>query len=382
MAGAALALFACSSSDFNTPTLLNKVRILGIKADPPQPALGASTTLSALVYQPPPSVDGGTAAVSLTGYSWSWCPLATSSIDGFKCPIDQEAANQLFASLGIVGAPPLALPAPSAGEPDTATFTNPFPAPLLARLCTYGLGATSGSPGAKFACTIAGFPITISLVVHTSTGDLPAAFFVYLPINDAIPANLNPVVKGIKIFDHQLDQAGTQEVPLNFRVPVLLDMDSSSAEVLHDPNEVLPPDLYPPPDPNNPPLRPNIAHYEHLTMSWYAECGDFGANGLGGDRTTYLGDPNNLNSQFGTAVENTWNIPKAEGCPIEYARMIVVVRDNRGGVTWTSGVAHVVGSLSDAGVFDAAEADDVAPDAGPLDSEQADSTDDVLEATP
>ena len=378
IAGVALALLACSSSDFNTPTLLNKVRILAIQADPAQPALGASTTLRALVYQPPVA-DGADAGVAVTGYSWSWCPLATSSADGFACPIGQDAANQLFASLAISDAPPLDL---GTGETASTTFTNPFPASLLASLCTYGLPATSGSPGAKFACTIAGFPITISLVVHTSTGDLPAVFFVYLPINDAIAANLNPVVKGIKIFDHQLDQAGTQEVPLNFRVPVLLDMDSSSAEVLHDPNEVLPPDLYPPTDPNNPPLRPNVAPFEQLTMSWYAECGDFGANGLGGDRTGYLGDPNNLNSQFGTAVENTWNIPKAEGCPIEYARMIVVVRDSRGGVAWTSGVAHVVGSLSDAGVSDAAEADDVAPDAGPLDSEQADSTDDVLEATP
>jgi hypothetical protein len=380
MAGAALAILACSSSDFNTPTLLNKVRILAIKADPAQPALGESTTLSALVYQPPVA-DGADAGVAVTGYSWSWCPLATSSADGFACPIGQDAANQLFANLGITDAPLLALPA-DAPTGETATFKNPFPFALLANLCVYGLPATSGSPGAKFACTIAGFPITINLVVHTSTGDLPAVFFVYLPVNDAIAANLNPVVKGIKIFDHQLDQAGTQEVPLNFRVPVLLDMDSSSAEVLRDPNDVLPPSKYPPPDPNNPPLRPNIAPYEHLTMSWYAECGDFGANGQGGDRTTYLGDPNNLNSQFGTAIENTWNIPKAEGCPIEYARMIVVVRDSRGGVAWTSGKAHVVDSLSDAGVSDALEADDVAPDAGALDSEQADSTDDVLEATP
>jgi hypothetical protein len=78
MAAALLALVACSPSGFNTPTLLNKVRILAIQADPPQPALGASTTLSALVYQPPPSADAGTAGASVTGYSWSWCPLATS----------------------------------------------------------------------------------------------------------------------------------------------------------------------------------------------------------------------------------------------------------------------------------------------------------------
>ena len=41
IAGVALALLACSRSDFNTPTLLNKPRILAIQAEPPQPALGA-----------------------------------------------------------------------------------------------------------------------------------------------------------------------------------------------------------------------------------------------------------------------------------------------------------------------------------------------------
>jgi hypothetical protein len=380
MAGAALALLACSSSDFNTPTLLNKPRILAIKADPAQPALGASTTLSALVYQPPVA-DGADAGVSVTGYSWSWCPLATSSADGFTCPISQDAANQLFASLGVTGAPLLTLP-----DGETAKFTNPFPAPVLANLCVYGLAATSGSPGANFACTIAGFPITINLVVHTTVAgepkDLAAVFFVYLPINDAVAANLNPLVNGIKVFDHQLDQMGTQEVPRNFGVPVFLVMDSPSAEQLPDPNDVLPPSKYPPPDPKYPPLGPNIAPYEQLTMSWYAECGDFGANGLGGDRTGYLGDPNNPNSQFDVALENTWNIPKTEGCPIDYASLFVVVRDNRGGVAWTSGKAHVVDSLSDAGVADAAEADDVAPDAENLDSEEAGSADAVLESTP
>jgi hypothetical protein len=382
MAAALLALVACSPSGFNTPTLLNKPRILAIKADPAQPALGASTTLSALVYQP----SGADAGVSVTGYSWSWCPLATSSLDGYACPISQDAgqdvANQLFASLGVTGAPPLDL-----GTGETATFTNPFPAALLANLCEHGLGAKPGSPAASFKCTIAGFPITISLVVQTTAGDLPAVFLVYLPVNDAIAANLNPVVGGISIktngADHQLDPAGTQEVPLNSKVPVSIAMEISSAEDLPDPNTVLPPPASQDPNNhNNPYLLPNTAPYEHLNLSWYAECGDFGANGLGGDRTTYLGDPNNLNSQFGTAIENTWNIPKTEGCPIDHARMIVVVRDNRGGVAWTSGKAHVVDALSDAGVSDALEADDVALDVGVPDSEAADSADAVLESTP
>jgi len=123
MAGVALALLACSRSDFNTPTLLNKPRILAIQAEPPQPALGASTTLRALVYQPPLG-DGGTAGVT---YSWSWCPLPMSATDPSQCPIDQAVASQLFASLPGV-------PALDLGSGETATFTNSFPASMLASL--------------------------------------------------------------------------------------------------------------------------------------------------------------------------------------------------------------------------------------------------------
>ena len=49
---AALALLGCGNRNFNRPDLLNEPRILAIQAEPPQPTIGASTTLHALVYQP------------------------------------------------------------------------------------------------------------------------------------------------------------------------------------------------------------------------------------------------------------------------------------------------------------------------------------------
>ena len=386
MAGAALAFFACSPSGFNTPTLLNKVRVLAMQADPAQPALGASTTLRALVYQPPPSADAG---VSVTGYSWSWCPLPMSPTNISQCPIaptDQSAADQLSASVGVTGAPPLDL-----GAGETATFTNPFPAALLANLCMNGLtaglagsdvgtGASKATGGASFDCTIAGFPITVVLVVHTSAGDLPAVFNVYLPVNDSIAPNLNPVVGGISVtvdkIDRPLDQAGTQEVLLNSSVPVNIDVPASSSEVQPDPKDVVS-------DPTKLTNLPVAGTTEQLDMSWYDECGDFGANGLGGRRTGYLGDPTNANSTFENAKQNTWNIPK-DGCAIDHPRMTVVVRDNRGGVAWTSGAAHVVGSLSDAGAPDSPQIDSGEPaiDAGAADSEEADSADAEQESAP
>ena len=397
IASAALALFACSKSGFNTPTLLNKGRVLAIKAEPPQPALGASTTLSKLVYLPPPPpapapADGADAGVSVTEWDWSWCPLPMSAADPAKCPIGQPEAAQLFAGISDVPVPPLYL-----GRGETATFTNPFPAPILASLCRRELDAIPAlaAPGASnrelvangglsFACTVAGFPITVKLVrtiVDTSTGDskqdLPAVFTVYLPINDAIPANVNPVLNSISVTvngsDHQLDEAGSQGILPNSSVPVVLDMDPNSSELLPNPNDVLPP----PPDPNLPPyLSPNDNPEEKLDMSWYAECGDFGGKGLGGRRTGYLGNPTDPHSTFESALRNTWNIPK-EGCSASSARIriTVVVRDSRGGVDWLERFVHLVDPNSDGGWFDSQEADgSQAPpesDAGTSDLQEA-----------
>jgi hypothetical protein len=388
MVGAALAFFSCSRSGFNTPTLLNKVRVLAIRADPPQPALGAATTLSKLVYQPLPSADGGTPEVAVTGYDWWWCPLPMSSTDPAQCPIDQDTANQLFAGISDVPVPLLYL-----GAGETATFTNPFPAPILASLCERKLdaipavaaagrsnGALVANGGLTFACTVAGFPITVILVVHTSAGDLPAVFNVYLPVNDSIPANQNPLVSSISVTvngsDYQLDQAGSQGILRNASVPVVIAMDQDSSEFLPNPDDVLPP----PPDSNQPPYLPvNDKPRERLDMSWYAECGDFGGNGLGGRRTGYLGDWPDPKATFDTALHNTWNIPKPEDYPGTSARITVVVRDNRGGVKWVSGVVQLgnTNSAPDGGGFDSQEADSSqvapVPDAGWPDLQEADS---------
>jgi hypothetical protein len=386
VAGTALAIAGCSSSDFNTPTKLNKVRILAIQAEPPQPALGATTTLRALVYQPP-SVDGG--AAEEIHYSWSWCPLATSSINGYACPIDQPAADQLFA--GVPGVPPLDL-----GSGETASFTNPFPSAILASLCegktdaipalaaaASAMGALTAGGGLNFSCTIAGFPITVMVVVHAPGADLPAVFRVYLPVNDNLAPNSNPVVDDIKVkvkdAYHLLDQAGTQGIPFNVAQPVAVDMALSNSEPVPDPNDVLPN----PDDPNKAYVPSYGATSERLNLNWYAECGDFGGEGLGGDATGYI--PGDQYSTFELATQNTWNIPKSEGCPAYLDRIIVVAIDGRGGVGWVGGVVHLGDTTSapDAGEPDGQEADtgELVPDAGTLDSGELDEADTLPEST-
>jgi hypothetical protein len=86
-------------------------------------------------------------------------------------------------------------------------------------------------------------------------------------------------------------------------------------------------------------------HYEHLDIAWYAEAGDFTGDGKE-ENTGYLptawpaGQDNKPNADdlanFAFNTTNTWDPPKFEDYRHDTARIIIVVRDGRGGVTWTS----------------------------------------------
>lgn len=299
-----VALGACNPA-FNTPEKLEAARVLGIAADPPQPAVGASTSLQPLVYVP----DGE--AVSL---SWSWCPLPTVPDDDFACPVDQAAADALFANLGVV-APPLDL-----GMGDSASLLNAFPPDMAAALCSSG---SSISP-VPFSCGSTGLPITIRLVVHSARGDLPAVTNVFLPVDPSLPPNQNPLIAGLTLGDpaQALDGSGSLTVARGAHMPVRALIDEASSESLASPDA-------------------DGKLFERLSLSWFVEGGDFGAHGLGGPRTGYLGDPNDPASPFAAALDNTWNTPSAADFPGDTVRIVVVVRDCRGGVAWTDGMVHL-----------------------------------------
>jgi hypothetical protein len=371
MASAALALVGCAE-DFDTSDMLKHLRILAIQAEPPQPATGQSTTLRALVYQPPAS---GVAdrEEAVTGYHWSWCPTATSPEDLSKCPVDQNMADMLFA--GIPGVPPLDL-----GTNETATFTNPFPSSLLAALCQkdYSVlpalnqalsdqGGLANNAASIFRCEIGGFPITIQLVMDAMVAgkpkQFPAIFKIFLPTNDAVPPNHNPVVGAISLreagIDYPVDEAATWSVVRDGEAIVHLDVPLSSSEPL--PNWQ---DVHMLKDPHH---QPN----EQLTVFWFTEGGIF--NGKLGEETTmyYGGDPNDPVSPFSSLLENKFEAFKADKYQGATARFYMVVRDLRNGVSWTTGVVRLVDSPEsrDGGMPDRPADAEAPPDATPPDSE-------------
>lgn len=409
---ATLVLFGCSSNNFNTPQLLNIPRVLAIQAEPPQPQVGAATALRTLVYLPPG--DPGENA----SYAWSWCPLPTSSNDNYKCPIDQAQFDAIYASFGL-GA---AAPSLDLGTGKTATLVNPFPASILAGLCSGDIrffpGATNpvtlspdGGGKSMFTCPTgnSGFPVTIKLTIGpTSTGNLDAVYLVYLPTDDTVPGNLNPIIGGVQATwpgapdgGASVDGSNQPEagVPADAEAPALdagdqmpdggapvLDAgepapdtaeaspagstaeDAGSASpqvdasggtvdplygvVLDDANSTLlprqkriqlhaqlPTGSSEPLTPAQVAVDPNHRTTEKLDLAWFAEAGDFGSNGNGGHRTGFLGFPDDIDSPFAGATDNTWTLPKFESYGGSTAKLIVVVRDNRGGIAWTTGSA-------------------------------------------
>jgi hypothetical protein len=414
-----LALVACGNRDFNKPSLLNEPRILAVKAEPPQPSAGVTTTLSTLLYQPENLKPGQCPNPVTTTSKWSWCPMpmvADSVANTFKCPFPEDSFKQLYAALGAGDPPPYEL-----GSGETMAFTNPFPAPLLHALCRGDIGSTlsdspdggtsaAGSGKSVFSCDLPatdyntqnakdthpiGFKITIKVEVTPACPDLlPAGFSplialyaLHLPTDDGIPGNQNPVLSGIFATDNVTtildggttappsesdstdggvasDDGGTAaaldggqnstdaaeslpdgSVPLeddpvvkvnrNKHVGLRLDIAIETAEHLTVPSTI-----------DYDSEKKLTRHYEHLDFGWYAEAGDFTGRGKG-HNTGYLPTalpagqlddrPSQLDQDhFLFNITNTWDAPKSEDYPRTTSRIIVVVRDGRGGVAWTS----------------------------------------------
>jgi len=421
----AITLLACEDRNFNKPALLDKPRILAVRADPPQPSFGVATTLSTLLYQPP--LDHLTADLcptpGPTTYHWSWCPWPMSAGTDYQCPFPEDDFKQLYASLGLGTPPPYAL-----GDGEAVSFTNPFPAPLLYALCRGdigsslgGVGSTSGGPDAGtgrsvFNCDLPaedyntpnasdthpiGFKVTIKVeiipscpsVLPTGFNPLTAVYTLHLPTNDAIPVNQNPVLDGIWVTDYWSkdfdsgvggDNGGTSDggiasddgggsaavdggddlrdggtgnngpdgsvalddersvtVKRDKHVGLKLDMDINTAEHLAVPSTI-----------DYDSTHKLTRHYEHLDIAWYAEAGDFTGEGKG-ENTGFLptawpagqdnapsANPDDLAS-FDFNTTNTWDLPRHEDYKHDTARIIIVLRDGRGGVTWSSKLVNL-----------------------------------------
>ncbi|MEO5767516.1 MAG: hypothetical protein ABIS92_04125 [Polyangia bacterium] len=289
---------------FDPVARLTKLRVLALRAEPINPQLGELVTLEPLIYAPPEM-----AGQPFT-YSWSWCPYLGSANDGYACPLDDASLHAMGREVGVSEIPSLAL-----GTDGTATFRNPFPSTVLAALCDEGFEAIPSE------CD-GGFPIRIKFSVAVGEARQTATTLIRLPTAAGVPPNTNPA----------FDAAG----------PPLTALVDGVEQPIDDQAAVSAPRL------KETKLRAHVADLESetyvgrdedgapaslregLTLSWYVETGDVAADAF---HTGYFPGTTQI-EQF---LSNSWTPEQKADYPRDQARIIVVLRDNRGGVAWTSG---------------------------------------------
>lgn len=130
----ALALTACVGRRFEPASVVNKFRVLGMQAEPPELRPSGTTTVR-LLTSTPNDED--------VHYRWDWCPFATSGGNYFECPVTQQQLEEQGGGVFV-------LPDFDLGTDDHATLAYPLPHPMLVAFCKALAQATvdaaEGSP--------------------------------------------------------------------------------------------------------------------------------------------------------------------------------------------------------------------------------------------
>jgi hypothetical protein len=317
LAAAGLLLGAAScGNDFDPYNRLNSLRVLAIVADPPTPGPGETANLSALIYTP----EAGAAESPATGvtYSWSWCPFPGSSNDGYPCQVTQEQLAMLSAGTPL---PPLEL-----GTTPTISLANAVNPAVLQQLC-------AGVPGAPqiLDCT-GGFPVQVKVVVQSPTDSITTVTSLRLRFDTATAANQRPTIDGLIA---ELPPAATAPPGTPPQV-IPIDPDPTPAPAValrrNEDNVIkalIPATVIETYLGRDDDLNPAMVS-EHLTLTWFVESGDTRSS-----RTSFVA------GGIGTlekTLSNKWKPALTKDYAPTTSRIVVVARDNRGGVAWRSGV--------------------------------------------
>ena len=211
------------------------------------------------------------------------------------------------------------------GSNITAKLANAIDPQILVQLC-------KGVPGAPQLLDCAeGFPVQVKLRVKSATDEIVSVSTVRLPLPDTAP-NQRPVIDGLLAeFDRKVPNGDTvqdvkEQLPIaNDPVAILPRNHETVIKAVVAPTHV---ESYMGRDDN---LKPAVVR-ERLTLTWFVESGDTVSS-----RTGYVegGAP------LERALRNKWKPALLKDFAPTTARLIVVVRDNRGGVGWRSGVVSL-----------------------------------------
>ncbi len=288
---------ACAP-DFSDYNQVDKLRVLAIRATPPDLLFEDQTVFDALVVG---DVDS---------YQWSWCPFSYSDAYAGECSITEAEFRQFVAEAGgQEDPPPFAL-----GTEATQSFQNLVPPVLLDLLCAQ-LGGEDLPPlpeGFALPACDGRFDVTVRLEVRSGDERVVTTRRVSLIYEEGLIPNQNPLidggemsVRGAPPFPFEIDAATQVVRDVEYNVDMVVP--ETSVETFPDEEaeggEAL----------------------ERLTMTWFYEAG-----AMDKSRSSYIEGFTDL-VNLGNNVYRTPNEEEFEG---DQARLYFVLRDDRGGLDW------------------------------------------------
>jgi hypothetical protein len=297
LAALGFASAAGCAEDFDPYNRLTALRVLAIASDPPNPGPGETATLRPLLHVP----NGETPT-----FAWSWCPVSGNANEGYRCPFTPEQLGMLAGP----GAPPISL---DLGTEPTARLPHVVPPEVLQAICSGRFGGMTlpAEPDCKV-----GYPILVKMEVKTPTDTVVAVRTVNLRFGE-IAANANPTIDGLRAV------IGEAEVPIDGQALATLPRDKETVIKA----------LVPPTAAEPLPGRPDQGNRERVFLTWFVESGD-----TRDERTSFI---EGLDIPFERPLSNRWEPARKKDYPRDTSRLVVVIRDDRGGVAWTDGVVKL-----------------------------------------
>ncbi len=273
--GAAAALLAAAAcgEPFPPETLVERLRILGVRAEPP--ALGPADTaaLDALVVDP----EGGGRTLR---YTWAVCLVEIEdTASDIPCP------------------GPDAYPLPAGPQSELS-----MPA-LLAWLAEQDLPFDPEQWQELPAEQLEDIPLLVGLRVDAGEESVRAIKRIHLRFDDDMPQHSNPRLTGL-LRDGQPLADPPRPLRLGDRIELRPQIDPDSLDTVAATED-------------------EPAHREDALFSWFSSSGEFD------DQRTIWDE-----SQSGTRLEiNRWKLPEEE-TELGPQRLWLVVRDGRYGIDW------------------------------------------------
>jgi len=285
-------LLGCAEPDFPAYNELDSMRVLAVRAEPPDLLPGSTSVLDAVIF------DAGE-PVSL---SWSLCPWPSDPNHGFRCLVDQSLWEQAWTSSGLKDPPALRL-----GSADTAELRVPDDVTAVRKLCKEVLSRVGASASLPPDCDTR-WNWTVRLTVSGREDTIEAVKDVPILLGADPERNANPVLGSLTIErEGEAMPAELPPLPVDTDVDLRLSIQAEQAE------------LYTPPPAFTESAADLEPRRESLSFTWFVEGGETERI-----RSVFNAGVESLRS----ASHNVWRTPKAQA----RSALIVVVRDNRGGV--------------------------------------------------